>query len=391
MRNGNSLLHFHTAVLAFHSFKKNGSVSCPNFVCMKYCILAILNIAMLQTDVAAQATGNVIYNSNNRFMQNSNYRRSSSGAMYNSAAPQVTYQDNTASFNFAGDGQFQPSGWVVNSNEVVMNINVLYNATPTGYMAIFHINQAGKKISDLDTMMNKRVGKFIELAKSIGLTKENFYIDMIALVPIFREDKRNNTKPKGFEIQKNIHVKYSEPGQLDKLFSMAAQCEIYDLIKVEYLYSESEKVGAEMHAKALQMLQRKIDHYKKIGVTVDTAVRTISEAGNVFFPIDKYTSYQPLSVNSLEEEDKPGTEQELMKTKVGMINRTTVFYNPTDLSGFDAVVNANPLEPPIQFTYTLQVRYRMTQPVNKVVETKIEKQHEILIVTPQGEIKTINK
>ncbi|MCC7296738.1 MAG: hypothetical protein IT244_00280, partial [Bacteroidia bacterium] len=82
----------------------------------------------------------------------------------------------------------------------------------------------------------------------------------------------------------------------------------------------------------------------------------------------------------------------LMKTRAGFIQRTTVFYNPTDCSGFDAVLNPNQLEPPIQFTYTLQVRYRLTQPVKVVDNTKpTEKSTELLIITPQGEIKEIKK
>ncbi|MBS3916043.1 MAG: hypothetical protein KG003_16225 [Bacteroidetes bacterium] len=349
----------------------------------------VIAFALLVSHAAAQATGNIIYNSNNRFQQNSYYKKSSSGAMYRSASPEVDYYNkNLAIANTNGD--FQMSMYNENNSEAIFNINVLFNAKPTGYMAIFHINQAGKKIIDLDTMVSKRIEKFISLAKNIGITRESFYVDMIALVPIFREDKRNNTKPKGFEIQKNIHIKYTEPAQLEKLFSYAAQCEIYDLIKVEYLYSESEKAGIEMHNKALQLLQNKIDYFKKIGMNIDTAKRKITENGNVFFPIDKYTSYQPLAVNSLEDEDKPATEQELMKTKSGMITHTTVFYNPTDLTGFDAVVNPNPLEPPIQFTYSLQVRYKMTDPLPRV-ETKTETRHELLIITPNGEVKTIVK
>lgn len=340
----------------------------------------------------AQATGNVIYNSNNRFFQNNTYRASSSGVKYMSNSPTVSYDAyGNQQFTTANSNEFQFSNFNVSNNEVTMNINVLFNAKPTGYMAIFHMNQSGKKISELDTQVSHKVAKFKAMALSIGITSDNFYTDMIALVPIFEQGRRS-TKPKGFELQKNLHIKYTNASDLDKLFSMAAQCEIYDLIKVEYLYDNAEKAGKDMHAKALQLLQDKIAYYKNIGVKVDTAYRYIHESGNVFFPVDKYTSYQPLAVNSIDEEDKPADDKgELMKTKQGLIQRTTVFYNPTDCSGYDAVLNPNPLEPPIQFTYTLQVKYRMTQPVTKVIDKSVEKQHEIMIITPNGEVKTIMK
>lgn len=108
---------------------------------MKNRILLAILIYPIAADLAAQATGNVIYNSNNRFQQNSNYRRSSSGLLYNSAAPSIQYQDNLT-YNVNSGAQFSYSRFEANTNEVVMNINVLYNAKPTGYMAIFHINQA---------------------------------------------------------------------------------------------------------------------------------------------------------------------------------------------------------------------------------------------------------
>jgi len=348
-------------------------------------------IAATAAQLMAQATGNVIYNSNNRFMQNETYR-SANGKKYKSAAPSVSYDAYGNLQATDNSNEFQFSNFIANTNEVVININVLFNAKPSGYMAIFHMNQSGKKISELDTLVSKKVSKFKEMAKSIGIPNENFYTDMIALVPIFEQGKRSN-KPKGFELQKNLHIKYNNANDLDKLFSIAAQCEIYDLIKVEYLYDNAEKTGKDMHAKALLLLQDKTTFYKSLGVKLDTAFRTINESGNVFFPIDKYKSYMPLAVNSIEEEDKPADDKgELMKTRAGFIQRTTVFYNPTDCSGFDAVLNPNQLEPPIQFTYTLQVRYRLTQPVKVVDNTKpTEKSTELLIITPQGEIKEIKK
>lgn len=342
---------------------------------------------MLLTKLHAQATGNVIYNSNNRFFQNNTYKETA-GKKYRSSE---AYSNNTYNYTSATHNDFTISTFNQSSNEVIININVLYNAKPSGYMAIFHMNQSGKKISDLDTQVNKKVNKFKEMAKAAGIGPENFYIDMIALVPIFEQGKRAN-KPKGFELQKNLHVKYTNANDLDKLFSMAAQCEIYDLIKVEYLYDFAEKAGKELHAKALQLMQDKMASYKTMGVKLDTAQRSIYESGNVFFPIDKYKSYTPLAVSSLEEEDKPADDKgELMKTHAGFIQRTTVFYNPTDCSGYDAVINPSPLEPPIQFTYSLQIRYKITPDVRVIDNSKTIKTTELMIITPQGEIKEIKK
>lgn len=360
---------------------------------MKYTIFTII-LSVFAVQANAQATGNVIYNSNNRFNQNTNYKQSSKGIQYKSTQPSVQYDAYGHVQNIASNQGFVLSAFTPATNEVTMNINILYNAKPSSYMAIFHLNQSGKKIVDLDSQVSKKVNKFKALAKSIGIGPENFYTDMIALVPIFEQGKRNSSKPKGFELQKNLHIKYNNPSDLDKLFSFAAQCEIYDLIKVEYMFDDAERIGKEMHAKALLVHQEKLKFYSSMGIKLDTAERTISESGNVYFPIDKYTAYQPLAVSSLEDEDKPAEENnEVMKTKSGMIQRTTVFFNPTDCSGFDAVIQPNNIEPPIQFTYSLQIRYKMTPQVRIIDNSKItkEKTTELLIITPQGDIKEIKK
>lgn len=369
------------------------------FRCMKkstgICIAALLFV--YTNNVFSQATGNEIYNSNNRFQQNMNYR-SASDRKYKSSQPIVnndfSYQNsNTAPSIFSG---LSPAGYSTSNSEIVVNVNILFNARPSAYMAIFHINQAAEKISELDTLMNRRVEKFISMAKTLGLKRDNFYLDMIALVPIYSKEKRVFSKnytqvPKGFEIQKNVHVKYYDPNHLDRLFAMAAQCEIYDLIKVEYLYDSAEYAGQIMRTKAIAALNAKLANYKKLGVNVDTSFKQFTETGNIFFPIDRYQAYKPLAVSSVDESDKPEDNNTMMKTSSGMITRTTVFYNQATMEGYDAVVNPSPLQPPIQFVYTLSVHYRYNQPKEVITNTKTEKTTELLIVTPQGEIREIKK
>ena len=118
--------------------------------------IIILIIIALPNLVHAQATGNVIYNSNNRFLQNDNYKSSNSGKKYMSSQPDVKFTGDFRTTNVINDN-FMLSQFVPNSDEVWMNINVLYNAKPTGYMAIFHLNQSGKKISELDTQVSRKV------------------------------------------------------------------------------------------------------------------------------------------------------------------------------------------------------------------------------------------
>ena len=372
----------------------------------------------------AQATGNDTYNENNRFRNNGYYKSE------DKAAPAAAYRSdddydgvesvaamaagnavrgkkrmatNQAQWNY-GDAAASQGNLLINQvqnnlssyydgSDLLVRVHVLYNAAPSSYMAIFHMNQAGKKVQDIDSLMSKRVAKLIAQGQSIGLKKEDFYTDMIALVPIFEKEKKTFGKnytqvPKGFEMQKNLHVRYKNAAQLDALFTLAAQCEIYDLIKVEYFYDSTETANQILKNKAVQVLNQKLKTYKQMGISLDTNFRMVQEQRHQYFPIDEYRSYSPLAVSTLEADEvsdaaKSGIPQQ------SNTQRTTMFYNQVSSDGFDAVINPAPLAPTIQFVYNVDVRYKIHVPVQTKTETI--KQTDLLIITPQGTIKEITK
>lgn len=368
----------------------------------------------------AQATGNDTYNENNRFRNNGYYKAE------DKAAPSAAYQSddyvgaesvaamnasrskkrmatNQAQWNF-GDAAASQGNLLINQvqnnlssyydgSDFLVRVHVLYNAAPTSYMAIFHLNQAGKKVQDIDSLMSKRVSKLVSQCASIGLKKEDFYTDMIALVPIFEKEKKTFGKnytqvPKGFEMQKNLHVRYKSAAQLDALFTLAAQCEIYDLIKVEYFYDSTEAANQILKNKAVQVLNQKLKTYKQMGISLDTNFRTVQEQRHQYFPIDEYRSYSPLAVSTLEADEVTDAAKSGV-TQQTSTQRTTMFYNQVSSDGFDAVINPAPLAPTIQFVYNVDVRYKIHVPIQTKTETI--KQTDLLIITPQGTIKEISK
>lgn len=368
----------------------------------------------------AQATGNDTYNENNRFRNNGYYKAE------DKAAPSAAYQSddyvgaesvaamnasrskkrmatNQAQWNF-GDAAASQGNLLINQvqnnlssyydgSDFLVRVHVLYNAAPTSYMAIFHLNQAGKKVQDIDSLMSKRVSKLVSQCASIGLKKEDFYTDMIALVPIFEKEKKTFGKnytqvPKGFEMQKNLHVRYKSAAQLDALFTLAAQCEIYDLIKVEYFYDSTEAANQILKNKAVQVLNQKLKTYKQMGISLDTNFRTVQEQRHQYFPIDEYRSYSPLAVSTLEADEVTDAAKSGV-TQQTSTQRTTMFYNQVSSDGFDAVINPAPLAPTIQFVYNVDVRYKIQVPIQTKTETI--KQTDLLIITPQGTIKEISK
>lgn len=385
---------------------------------LSFFLLGLSSLATT-TSLLAQATGNETYNDNNRFKNNGYYRSESM-----SAAPAAArYDDAEVSGNMSAvamknkrkmaysNQQYYQAGIETSQGDLLLNqvqnnqssyydgsdflvrVHVLYNAAPSSYMAIFHLNQAGKKVQDIDSLMSKRVSKLIQQSHSIGLKKEDFYTDMIALVPIFEKEKKTFGKnytqvPKGFEMQKNLHVRYKNAAQLDALFTLAAQCEIYDLIKVEYFYDSTEMANQMLKSKAVQVLNQKLKTYKQMGISLDTNFRMVQEQRHQYFPIDEYMPYQPLAVSTLEADENTDPNKTGSTTPI-TTQRTTMFYNQVSTDGFDAVINPSPLTPSIQFVYNLDVRYKIQVPIQTKTETI--KQTDLLIITPQGTIKEISK
>ena len=371
------------------------------------------SFSLLALPLQSQATGNEVWNENNRFKNNTTYQaapapfdaddaeygRASAGykSKEKKRADAATYQ-----WSF-GDGQSADKRSLMQTiqnnvstyydgNDMVFNISVLYNAAANSHVAIFHINQAGKKVQELDSLMQKRINKFITSAQTLGLKKEDFHLDMIALVPIFEKEKKTFSKtymqvPKGFEMQKNLHVKFKNPAHLDALFTFAAQNEIYDLIKVEYQVDSTEMALQSMRQRALKVLNTRLNNAKQMGISLDTCFRTYNEKNYEFYPIDQYMPYKPLAISSIDESETAPASGAI----TAPVQRNTMFYNQLPSKGFDAVINPSPLQPTIQFAYTLQVRYRLKDTVVIQTKTEVKKQTDLLIITPQGTIKEITK
>jgi len=385
-----------------------------------YLLLGLYSMALTPT-LKAQATGNETWNDNNRFKNSGYYKSESMSAPATAGRSDDGY---LAESRTAGNADMRNKRKMANSNaqyyqagietsqgdlllnqvqnnqssyydgsDFLVRVHVLYNAAPSSYMAIFHLNQAGKKVQDIDSLMSKRVAKLIQQSQSIGLKKEDFYTDMIALVPIFEKERKTFGKnytqvPKGFEMQKNLHVRYKNAAQLDALFTLAAQCEIYDLIKVEYFFDSTEAANQILKNKAVQILNQKLKTYKQMGIALDTNFRMVQEQRHQYFPIDEYRPYQPLAVSTLEADENTDPSKSGVAQPIST-QRTTMFYNQVSTDGFDAVINPSPLTPSIQFVYNLDVRYKIHVPIQTKTETI--KQTDLLIITPQGTIKEITK
>lgn len=323
-----------------------------------------------QAYLNAQVSGNINYEESGNYNKDAgNYHRTLGNANLN-----ANY--NTTPKVFASAPQS-----VLLSNAVVLEVNALFNKNADAYVAIFSITQTGETASEAEQLaQNRYEGLLAELLK-LGLKKEDIYLDMISFVPIYEYEvekkifsKSYNEVPKGFEIQQNIHIKFTNRDMTPKLVSAAAKNEIYDIVKVDYFVENQAAIYQELRQKSLEYISKATDQFKAMNIDLDTVYQVFAEQEYAVFPLESYTSYQAFASTSIE-------SKKSKTTSVNNIRKPrTMFYNHVPYNNFQIVINPTTLEPAVQFMYNIKVQYTLKTPVQTVTKN----QKEFIWLTPQG-------
>lgn len=269
----------------------------------------------------------------------------------------------------------------INDKQMVFQVNALLNAKADAYLAIFNLTQLGESASEADSLLNRKVNQFISKVGFLKIEEKDVATDIISLKPIyeFEVEKKLFSKtytevPKGFELQKNIHVRFKEASQLDQILTMAAESEIYDLVTVDYFVDDTEGKYSSLRKKAIETMNAKLKDFEALGIKLDTVYHKVQESRGMVMPIDRYKTYQSYQSTAL---------QRSGRVEVNRIRKPeTYFYEKLPYEHFDVVVNPEYLEPVVQYVYTLKLKY-VVEPPKKKVET-----HHIM-VTPEGVVKTL--
>lgn len=273
-------------------------------------------------------------------------------------------------------------------NSIEVTINTMSNQKATSYMAIFTMLQVGKTADETNTALNTRLNSFLNDLKNLGISEKDVYVDMVNFLPKYEYDvskkifsKKTLTEiPKGFELQKNVHIRYTKPSALDQIVSAAAKQEIYDIVKVDYFVKDQQQVYQELRSLSFDYLKTIKESYAKMGIHLDSAYTISAENAWVAYPTNRYESYQAFSTQSLDVSEKNNSV-------VQPADKPTLrFYNAVAGNDYDIVVNPEILEPAVQFSYNLAVRFKMPEAKPKV---KVEVKKEFVLVTPTGEVKTL--
>ncbi|REG91173.1 SIMPL domain-containing protein [Flavobacterium aquicola] len=265
---------------------------------------------------------------------------------------------------------------------IMITVKGLANVKADSYTAIFSLTQIGKTTKEVNELINQRISQSLT---EIKLKKDVVtFVDMISFVPVYEYEvekkvfsrKTYNEVPIGFELKKNIHIKYSDPNQLNDFISILSNHEIYDLVRVDYVSNTLESIKKEMMNKAKLLIQEKTKNYEVIlGETFTNAEKRITDDFIVNLPVEMYKSYEAYNNSYLN----------LKKTaNVNQSNKsTTLYYQPVFNKEFDFIINPTILEPVIQVQYEIKIF------INREKKQIPKTDKQFILITPNGDLKNL--
>ncbi len=255
----------------------------------------------------------------------------------------------------------QPVKATIQGNMLVLEVNAMMNMKADSYLAIFHVTQLGQSAEEADSLMNERINGVLRRVKEHGIKEQDVFTDMLSFIPVYELEatrklfsKTYQEVPAGFEIQKNIHIKFTDARVLDKLVTAAAKEEIYDLVKVDFFVAQQSSCYDTLRMFATKLLQQKLANFEKLGLKVEDSHRLAAEKNGAYFPLDRYTTYQSRSQSSLNSRRKGQLVNDVRKSN-------THFYNKVPYGNFDIVLHAEITEPPVQYTYNLTMQCQLPE------------------------------
>ena len=253
----------------------------------------------------------------------------------------------------------QPQLFLTDSTFLV-KANILMNVKADTLVAVFAVHERAATIRDCNEKINVRIENFTaELAK-MGINSKNIYVDLTTQTKLidYKVDRPNNYAEqyiKGFELNKNVIIRFSNSADIDRLLMAAALYGIYDIVKVDYIVTNMEKVYAQLYKIAGEVINTKKTAYIALtSMKLSPAAQIYSENFRTYYPANLYKKYAPdQSVTTLQ------TDYNSKMVIKELNSAQTFYYDQLDYSGYDKIINPVVIEPMVEFILNLQVKYKI--------------------------------
>ena len=246
------------------------------------------------------------------------------------------------------------------ATSLFVDASVLMNVKADEYVAVFGISQECVTVPECNQKMDATVSEFSSQLKQLGIGRDDFYVDFAAQNKIYGYQVTGSIAKEnlvGFELKKNISIHYLDKMLLDKLVIAASGAKIFDLIKVDYIVKDPSPIQNRLIEEAAKIIKLKVARNERLlNIKLLPPAQIYTEKPSIYFPTemyDSYTAYESEEIGSDNYRDKY-TVQNARKSR-------TFFFNALNTDGFDLVINPIVIEPVVQFTLYLKVKYEIEQ------------------------------
>ena len=244
------------------------------------------------------------------------------------------------------------------ANTMFLDASVLMNVLADEYVAVFAVAQEGETSLDCSQKMDAVLQQFHDALKPLGIAAEDVCVDFIAQEKTYGYHAQENVAREqltGFELKKNISIHYKDKALIDRLVVEAARVKIFDLVKVDYVVKAPGPIQTRLMEEAALVVKRKADEYERLfGIVLASPPQVYAHKPSVYYPSEMYegyTAYESERVDRALFQSKY-IIQDLRKSR-------TFYFNPLTANGFDEVINPVVVEPVVQFTLYLKLKYEI--------------------------------
>ena len=257
-------------------------------------------------------------------------------------------------------------GGAPSSTSMFVEASVLMNVKADEHVAVFAVAQECAAVPECNRKMDAAVGEFSSSLRQLGVGADSIYVDFTAqnktygfelAEPVARE------KMVGFELKKNVAVRYRDRLLLDKMVTAAAGAGIFDLVKVDYVVNDPAAVHQRLYEEAARIIKMKVARSEQfLNIRLRQPAQVLAEKPSVYYPTEMYDSYTAFETENVQQQH---LDRQKYFTVQGARKSRTFFFNALDADGFDHVLNPVVLEPVVQFTLYIRMKYEMEQQLAK--------------------------
>lgn len=230
-----------------------------------------------------------------------------------------------------------------------IDVKVLTTVEAKEYTAVFGMAQEAATVPEANRKLEKQISDFRAGLSGLGIAPNDTYVDFITQNRVYDYTVKGNTareKVSGFQIKQNFIVRYKDRKILEKIVALAAQNEIFDLVKVDYVVGDLSQIKAQMVDAAVRIIKSKESDFGKVGIKL-TPISVSNEQFDVFQPFEAYNGYKAFEAGEVD-----NVYRTVEKRK-----NSTFYFEPLPEGIFDAVLKPIGTTPEVQFTYYLRLKY----------------------------------